>query len=132
MQLSTLKTDYSALKKQKSSSTKATSAAKKSAPKKKTATKKKAASSTSKTTASKKAKPDNLKRIEGIGPKIEKLLHAAGVDSFHKLSSTSQKKLKSILLEAGPRFASHSPETWPEQAKLAADGEWDQLKTRLT
>ena len=103
---------------------KASSASRVSATKPKPAKKK---VSPAKTGKAKRA--DNLKRVEGIGPKIEKLLHAAGIKSFKKLASTSQKKLNSILVEAGPRFTSHSPATWPQQARLAADGKWDKLQT---
>jgi large subunit ribosomal protein L27 len=79
--------------------------------------------------AKKAAKGDDLKKIEGIGPKIAEAFVAAGVDSFEKLSNSSAEALKEILTAAGPQFASHDPETWPAQAKLAADGKWDELKT---
>ncbi|MEL6653060.1 MAG: helix-hairpin-helix domain-containing protein, partial [Bacteroidota bacterium] len=75
-----------------------------------------------------KAKADNLTKIEGIGPKIAGLLKEDGIDTFAKLGKASQKKLKAVLDAAGPRFKMHSPSTWPEQAKLAAKGEWDALK----
>ncbi len=71
---------------------------------------------------------DNLKRIEGIGPKIAEVLKAAGIDSFEKLASTSVDKLKEILNNAGDRFNFQDPTTWPEQARLAAAGEWDKLR----
>ena len=79
-------------------------------------------------------KPDDLKRIEGIGPKIENLMHADGVKTFSKMSKTSVKRLRTILEKGGPRFVMHNPDTWPEQAGLAALGEWtklDQLQDRL-
>lgn len=75
------------------------------------------------------AKGDDLKKVEGIGPKIAEAFVAAGVDSFEKLSNSSVEALKEILTAAGPQFASHDPETWPAQAKLAAEGKWDELKT---
>jgi hypothetical protein len=28
------------------------------------------------------------------------------------------------------RYKSHDPATWPEQAKLAAEGNWEELKKR--
>ncbi len=75
------------------------------------------------------AKGDDLKKIEGIGPKIAEAFVAAGIDSFEKLSASSAEALKEILTAAGPQFASHDPETWPAQAKMAAEGKWDELKT---
>ncbi len=74
------------------------------------------------------AKGDDLKKIEGIGPKIAELLNNAGINSFGDLAKTTADKLNEILAEAGSTFASHNPETWPAQAQLAADGKWDELK----
>ncbi|HKK75142.1 MAG TPA: carbohydrate-binding module family 20 domain-containing protein [Saprospiraceae bacterium] len=73
--------------------------------------------------ATKKAKKDNLKTIEGIGPKIEKLLTEKGVDTFAKLAKAKPAFLKEVLAEAGSRFKMHDPSTWPEQAALAAKGD---------
>jgi large subunit ribosomal protein L21 len=78
--------------------------------------------------AAPKEKGDDLKMIEGIGPKIAEHLNAAGIVSFADLAATTADKVREILAEAGPRYASHDPETWPEQAKLAADGKFDELK----
>ncbi len=78
--------------------------------------------------AKKAAKGDDLKIVEGIGPKIAEAFVAAGIDTFEKLSNTSADALKEILTAAGPQFASHDPETWPAQAKLAAEGKMDELK----
>lgn len=75
------------------------------------------------------SKKDNLKRIEGIGPKIEQLLHAAAIHTFKNLAEAPLEKLQEILTEAGPRFRMHKPDTWSRQAKIAAEGNWDELKT---
>jgi large subunit ribosomal protein L20 len=74
-----------------------------------------------------KVKGDDLTRIEGIGPKIAELLHAAGINSFAALADTDVERLSEILHEAGSHFASHEPTTWPQQARLAADGKFDEL-----
>ena len=74
-----------------------------------------------------RSKKDNLKKIEGIGPKIEKLLKDKGIDTFKALAEADQRVLKETLREAGSRFNRHDPTTWPEQAALAAAGEWDKL-----
>ncbi|MDA7501881.1 hypothetical protein N8482_01255 [Chitinophagales bacterium] len=96
----------------------------------KASTKKTAPKATAKVTAkATKVVADKLTKIEGIGPKIAGLLVADGIDTFAKLGKASQKKLNAILAEAGPRFQMHKPTTWPTQAKLAAKGNWDELKT---
>jgi len=65
---------------------------------------------------------DPLHKIEGIGPKIEDLLNAGGIVSFRQLANASQDKLKSILDAAGEQYRIHDPGTWPEQARLLAEG----------
>jgi len=74
-------------------------------------------------------KKDSLKKIEGVGPKIEELLHNAGLLTLADVANSTVEAIKAILDEAGPRYAIHNPTTWPQQAKLAADGNWDELKT---
>lgn len=71
---------------------------------------------------------DDLKKIEGIGPKIAELLNAAGIQSYADLAGTDIDKIKEVLDEAGSRYKMHDPTTWPEQAQMAADGKWDELK----
>lgn len=78
--------------------------------------------------ADKKWKVDDLKIVEGIGPKIEELMHKAGIKTWKALSETATDRLKSILNEAGSSFQIHDPSTWAQQAGLAADGKWDELK----
>lgn len=60
---------------------------------------------------------DNLKNIEGIGPKIATLLNQAGITTFAQLSRTNIKDLQIILDAAGPRYKMHDPKTWRIQAK---------------
>ena len=71
---------------------------------------------------------DDLKKIEGIGPKISSLLQEAGIKTFSQLSETTPDKIREILEAAGSRYKMHDPTTWPDQAKMAAAGEWDKLK----
>ncbi|HMU10582.1 MAG TPA: glycoside hydrolase family 13 [Ferruginibacter sp.] len=84
-----------------------------------------------KTKAAAKAKTeivkDDLTEVEGIGKKIEVLLNKSGISSYKQLSKATVKKLKQILEEAGSKYRMHNPGTWPKQAKLAADGKWDEL-----
>ena len=74
------------------------------------------------------SKKDDLKIVEGIGPKIEELCNNAGIYTFAELAATSTDKLKGILDVAGSRFQMHDPTTWPDQSALARDGKWDELK----
>ena len=75
-----------------------------------------------------KSESDDLTKIEGIGPKGAEALVKAGVDSYEKLSETKADKIKEILTEASSRMAHLDPTSWPKQAKMAANGEWDALK----
>lgn len=74
------------------------------------------------------ARKDELKKIEGIGPKIQQLLYDAGIYTFEELADTDPVQIKAILDEGGPNFYMHDPSTWPRQASLARDGKWDELK----
>jgi predicted flap endonuclease-1-like 5' DNA nuclease len=69
---------------------------------------------------------DDLTRIAGIGPKISNLLRGAGIATYAQLAATDVAQLKQILAQSGIRVA--DPGTWPEQARLAAAGDWDALK----
>jgi predicted flap endonuclease-1-like 5' DNA nuclease len=75
----------------------------------------------------KPSKKDDLKKIEGIGPKIEQLLYDAGIYSWRDLANTDVSVIEGILEKAGKRYQMHNPESWPFQAKMAADGKWDEL-----
>jgi predicted flap endonuclease-1-like 5' DNA nuclease len=72
---------------------------------------------------------DDLKLVEGIGPKIEELFHAAGLKTWEAVSNTAASKLKEILEAAGERFQMHDPTTWPKQCKMMVDDKWEELKT---
>jgi large subunit ribosomal protein L30 len=69
---------------------------------------------------------DNLQVIEGIGPKIASVLNSAGITTFTQLSEALPARLSEIMQQAKLRLA--NPESWPEQAALAAAGKWDDLK----
>ena len=71
----------------------------------------------------------DLEIIEGIGPKIKEILNRAGILNFRTLAMTPEYKLREILSAAGPQFNAHDPGTWNEQALLAENGKWDELKT---
>ncbi len=71
---------------------------------------------------------DDLTVIEGIGPKIRDLLIEKRITTFKKLSTMDLVQLERILTKAGMSLKRHDPTNWPEQAKLAADGNFDRLK----
>ena len=71
---------------------------------------------------------DDLTRVEGIGPKLAAALIAENIRSFGDLASASPQRIGEILTAAGYNLAMHDPTTWPEQAKMAAEGQWEQLK----
>ncbi len=74
--------------------------------------------------------PDDLKKIEGIGPKISRVLGAAGILTFAQLAETTADRVREILVAEDPRLGRISdPTTWAEQAELAAAGKWDELST---
>lgn len=73
-------------------------------------------------------KQDDLKIIEGIGPKIEQLLQEGGITTWQILSETDPNDIKTLLRAAGERYRIHDPSTWPEQAMLARDHKWDELE----
>jgi large subunit ribosomal protein L17 len=78
--------------------------------------------------APKKDKADDLKLIEGIGPKGAEVLNEAGIVTFADLANAAPEKLKEILEASGGHFNTADTTTWPEQAQLAADGKMDELK----
>ncbi len=72
--------------------------------------------------------PDDLKVVEGIGPKIEELLKNNKINDWSDLAKTSVDRLKEILAKEGDRYRLAIPDTWPRQAELADAGKWIELK----
>ncbi|SNR17711.1 hypothetical protein [Tenacibaculum jejuense] len=75
----------------------------------------------------KKIKQDDLKIVEGIGPKIEGLFHNFDIKTWKALSEASIEKCQEVLNSGGERYRIHKPDTWPQQAKLAYEGKWEEL-----
>lgn len=75
-----------------------------------------------------KKDPNNLQIVEGIGPKIEKLLKEAGIATWSNLAAASEIRLQGILDGGKGDFKLARPATWPRQAELAMQGKWDELK----
>jgi predicted flap endonuclease-1-like 5' DNA nuclease len=71
---------------------------------------------------------EDLEIIEGIGPKIAAVLRDSGVYTFAQLASLEPERLRELLRDRNPNLLRLAdPATWPEQARLAAAGEWEVL-----
>lgn len=73
-------------------------------------------------------KEDDLKVIEGIGPKLEGILKSAGIYSYVDLAAASEDSLTDILQTESDTYQLHDPKSWPPQAMLAAQGRWVDLE----
>ncbi len=72
--------------------------------------------------------PHDLKLIEGIGPKIEALLKADGIENWAHLAQAKVENLQAILRKAGDHYRLADPTTWPRQAGLAVAKKWKELE----
>jgi predicted flap endonuclease-1-like 5' DNA nuclease len=81
-------------------------------------------------TPPKAGKPDDLKRVWGIGPKMESLLRGAGIETFEQLSQATVTRLNEVVQSSGsPRLSDiANVETWAAQADLAGREEWGLLE----
>lgn len=72
-------------------------------------------------------KQDDLKVVEGIGPKIEGMFKDAGIKTWQALSESSVADCQKILDTGGTRYQVHDPASWPMQAKMCYEGKWKEL-----
>ncbi len=73
------------------------------------------------------AEPEDLTKINGIGAVFQTVLNNAGIRTYATLARASVDELEAII-EASGRSRPGRLETWPQQAELAANGDWDGLK----
>ncbi len=66
--------------------------------------------------------PDDLERVEGIGPAMSRALVAAGIRTYEQLAGTDEDTLRDAIKAKGLKFAP-SLVTWSRQARLLADGD---------
>jgi predicted flap endonuclease-1-like 5' DNA nuclease len=66
--------------------------------------------------------PDDLERIEGIGPQMAAALKQAGITTYTQLATADEATLREAIEARGLRFAP-SIVTWGKQARLLADGD---------
>ena len=71
---------------------------------------------------------NDLTVIEGIGPKINELFNNASIKTFAQLANQSVPQMRKVLDDGGSRFRIANPSTWGQQAALAAENKWDELK----
>jgi len=72
-------------------------------------------------------KQDDLKVVEGIGPKIEAMLKDAGIKTWKELSEATVADCQKVLDTGGKRYQVHDPASWPMQSKMAYEGKWKEL-----
>ena len=72
-------------------------------------------------------KQDDLKVVEGIGPKISEMFNNAGITTWKALSETAVARCQEVLDGGGERYKVHNPGSWPMQAKMAYEGKWAEL-----
>ncbi len=75
-----------------------------------------------------KVRLDDLRLVEGIGPKIEGLMNRDGIRTWAELAAAPLSRLEQILENAGPRYNMHEPATWSRQAALLVDARWAEFK----
>ncbi len=71
---------------------------------------------------------NDLTIIEGIGPKINALFNDNGLTTFAQVAKATVPQMRAILDKGGARFRMANPGTWAQQAALAADNKWAELK----
>jgi predicted flap endonuclease-1-like 5' DNA nuclease len=65
----------------------------------------------------KKATKIDLKVINGIGPKMEKVLNVAGFNTYEDIAAATEAGMKTVLLAENPRYAMYEPKEWIAEAK---------------
>lgn len=75
----------------------------------------------------KTVKQDDLKVVEGIGPKIETMFKDSGIKTWKALSEASVADCQKVLDGGGKRYQIHDPSSWPMQAKMCYEGKWAAL-----
>ena len=72
-------------------------------------------------------KQDDLKVIEGIGPKIEGLFHNYDIKTWDALAHITVAKCQEVLDSGGDRYRVHDPSSWPMQAMMCYENKWKDL-----
>lgn len=75
----------------------------------------------------KTVRQNDLKIVDGIGPKIESLFHNFDIKTWKALSDTAVSRCQEVLDSGGDRYKVHDPASWPLQARMAYEGKWKEL-----
>ena len=71
---------------------------------------------------------NELEIILGINPMVKRLLNKAGIITFAQLAGTRKATLTAILKGGGTNLKQVLPNSWPEQAAMAAQNNWKELR----
>lgn len=72
--------------------------------------------------------PDDLRKIEGIGPKTQEALYADGIQTYAQLAALTPDEIEHIVKEKhSVRIRSGAAQTWPKQARFLTDGDLEGL-----
>lgn len=75
----------------------------------------------------KTVKQDDLKIVEGIGPKISGMFIDAGISTWKALADAEVSDCQKVLDGGGDRYKVHDPASWPMQARMCYEGKWKEL-----
>ena len=76
-------------------------------------------------------KADNLKKIKGVGPKLETLLHSMGFYHFDQIANWTEAEVAWVDQNLEGFKGRVSRDTWVEQAKLLAEGKETEFSARV-
>lgn len=74
---------------------------------------------------------DDLKRIKGVGPKLEKLLQSLGVTTYAEIGGWSEADIDRIDAQLGNFAGRIRRDNWPEQARFLAAGDEAGFKAKF-
>jgi NADH-quinone oxidoreductase subunit E len=76
-------------------------------------------------------KADDLKKIKGVGPKLEALLHMLGFYHFDQVASWTKEEVSWVDRNLEGFKGRVSRDNWVEQAKLLAEGKETEFSARV-
>jgi len=74
---------------------------------------------------------DDLKKIKGIGPKLEKLLNSLGVTSYAQIAGWDDAEIDRIDAQLGAFQGRIRRDDWPAQARFLASGDVTGFESRF-
>ena len=81
--------------------------------------------------AAREGGPDDLKKIKGVGPKLEQLLHSLGIYHFDQIAAWGPAEV-AWMDDNLVRFKGRvSRDNWVEQAKILANGGETEFSKRV-